>query len=83
MGKIPDKIGHKIVNVWPMQFKLHLCDPWDLYIHSVVTKLRKSVWKRKILKRENRIELYKDSLKFLKIRVNLDLALFKDDIWSH
>ena len=37
----------------------------------------------KILKRENRIELYKESLKFLKTRVNLDLALFKDDIWSH
>ena len=37
----------------------------------------------KILERENRIDLYKDCLKFLKTRVNLDLALFKDDIWSH
>jgi ribonuclease D len=36
-----------------------------------------------ILKRENRIKLYQDSLKFLKTRVDLDLALFKDDIWSH
>jgi ribonuclease D len=33
--------------------------------------------------RENRINLYKDSLKFLKTRVDLDLALFKDDIWAH
>ena len=33
--------------------------------------------------RENRVELYKDCLKFLKTRVELDLALFKDDIWSH
>ena len=37
----------------------------------------------KILKRENRIELYQNCLKFLKTRVELDLALFKDDIWSH
>jgi Ribonuclease D len=37
----------------------------------------------KILERENRIKLYKDCLKFLKTRVDLDLALFKDDIWSH
>jgi len=37
----------------------------------------------KILKRENRIQLYNNCLKFLKTRVELDLALFKDDIWSH
>ena len=36
-----------------------------------------------ILERENRIKLYNDCLKFLKTRVDLDLALFKDDIWSH
>ena len=37
----------------------------------------------KILERENRIKLISDCLKFLKTRVDLDLALFKDDIWSH
>ena len=37
----------------------------------------------KILIREKRINLYHDCLKFLKTRVDLDLALFKDDIWSH
>ena len=37
----------------------------------------------KILERENSVDLYKDCLKFLKTRVDLDLALFKDDIWSH
>ena len=37
----------------------------------------------KMLERENRIDLYKNCLKFLKTRVDLDLALFKDDIWSH
>ena len=37
----------------------------------------------KILERENRIDLYNNCLKFLKTRVELDLALFKEDIWSH
>ena len=36
-----------------------------------------------ILERENRIDLYRNCLNFLKTRVELDLALFKDDIWSH
>ena len=37
----------------------------------------------KILNRENRTELYKECLKFLKTRIDLDLALFRDDIWAH
>ena len=38
----------------------------------------------KILVREKRMELYKESLKFLKVRVELDIAGFeKTDIWSH
>ena len=37
----------------------------------------------KILERENRVNLYQNCLKFLKTRVDLDLALFKDDIWAH
>jgi ribonuclease D len=48
-----------------------------LYLHKIHEELEK------ILKREGRIELYKNCLKFLKTRVDLDLALFKDDIWSH
>ena len=36
-----------------------------------------------ILIRENRFELYEDCIKFLNTRVNLDLASFPDDIWSH
>ena len=35
------------------------------------------------LVRENRIELYKETLKYLKIRVDLDLALIPQDVWSH
>ena len=37
----------------------------------------------KMLIRENRINLYKDCLKFLNTRVDLDLECFPDDIWSH
>ena len=48
-----------------------------IYLHKIHGELEK------ILHREKRVELYKDCLKFLKTRVDLDLALFKDDIWSH
>ena len=57
--------------------QLKYCANDVIYLHKIHEELSK------ILKRENRIELYKESLKFLKTRVNLDLALFKDDIWSH
>ena len=38
-----------------------------------------------ILIRENTNKIYITTvcLKFLKTRVDLDLALFKDDIWAH
>ena len=48
-----------------------------IYLHKIHEELIK------ILERENRIQLYKNCLKFLKTRVDLDLALFKEDIWSH
>ena len=48
-----------------------------IYLHRIHEELNK------ILTRENRIDLYKNCLKFLKTRVELDLAYFKDDIWSH
>ena len=57
--------------------QLKYCANDVIYLHKIHEELNK------ILKRENRIELYQDCLKFLKTRVNLDLALFKDDIWSH
>ena len=37
----------------------------------------------KILVRENRIELYNEALKYLKVRVDLDLALIREDVWGH
>ena len=57
--------------------QLKYCANDVLYLHKVHEELEK------ILKRENRIELYKNCLKFLKTRVELDLALFRDDIWAH
>ena len=57
--------------------QLKYCANDVMYLHKIHEELNK------ILERENRIDLYKDCLKFLKTRVDLDLALFKDDIWSH
>ena len=59
------------------QSQLKYCANDVVYLHKIHEELNK------ILERENRIELYHDCLKFLKTRVDLDLALFKDDIWSH
>jgi ribonuclease D len=57
--------------------QLKYCANDVIYLHKIHEELNK------ILKRENRIELYENCLKFLKTRVELDLASFKDDIWSH
>ncbi len=57
--------------------QLKYCANDVIYLHKIHEELKK------ILERENRIKLYQECLKFLKTRVDLDLALFKDDIWSH
>ena len=57
--------------------QLKYCANDVVYLHKIHLELNK------ILVRENRINLYEDCLKFLKTRVDLDLALFKDDIWAH
>ena len=57
--------------------QLKYCANDVIYLHKIHDELNK------ILIRENRVDLYKNCLKFLKTRVELDLALFKDDIWSH
>ena len=59
------------------QGQLKYCANDVIYLHKINEELNK------ILKRENRIELYQECLKFLKTRVDLDLALFKEDIWAH
>ena len=62
-------------NLSPAQLKY--CANDVIYLHKIHEELNK------ILIREKRIDLYNNCLKFLKTRVDLDLALFKDDIWSH
>jgi len=57
--------------------QLKYCANDVLYLHKIHDDLKK------ILIREGRINLYNDCLKFLKTRVDLDLALFKDDVWAH
>ena len=49
-----------------------------LYISKIHEELNK------ILIREKRMELYKNALKYLKVRIDLDLAGYENsDIWSH
>ncbi len=57
--------------------QLKYCANDVIYLHIIHNKLTK------ILERENRMQLYNDCLKFVKTRVDLDLALFREDIWSH
>ena len=57
--------------------QLKYCANDVIYLHKIHEKLNV------ILEREKRIDLYNGCLKFLKTRVELDLAVFKDDIWSH
>ena len=57
--------------------QLKYCANDVIYLHKIHEELNK------ILERENRLNLYHNCLKFLKTRVDLDLALFKDDIWAH
>ena len=57
--------------------QLKYCANDVIYLHKIHEELFK------ILKRENRVKLYENCLKFLNTRIDLDLALFKEDIWSH
>ena len=57
--------------------QLKYCANDVVYLHKIHEELSN------ILIREKRIDLYNDCLKFLKTRVDLDLASFKDDVWAH
>jgi ribonuclease D len=57
--------------------QLKYCANDVVYLHKIHDELNS------ILIREGRVDLYNNCLKFLKTRVDLDLALFKDDIWAH
>ncbi len=57
--------------------QLQYCAKDVIYLHQVYDKLME------ILVREKRDKLYEDAIKFIHARVNLDLASFNTDIWSH
>ena len=57
--------------------QLKYCAQDVIYLHKIYTSLKK------ILEREKRLELYEDTIKFVNMRVKLDYASFKEDIWSH
>jgi len=57
--------------------QLKYCANDVIYLHKINEELNK------ILVREKRMKLYEDCIRFINTRVNLDLASFKDDIWSH
>ena len=57
--------------------QLKYCAQDVLYLHKIYDFLHN------ILVRENRISLYNETIKFIKTRVELDYASFKEDIWSH
>ena len=57
--------------------QLQYCAKDVIYLHRIYESLRK------ILIRERRIGLYDDTIKFIQTRVDLDLASFTSDVWSH
>tara|TARA_Y100000590_G_scaffold441634_1_gene568665 strand:- start:4675 stop:5292 length:618 start_codon:yes stop_codon:yes gene_type:complete len=59
----------------PDQLKYSATDV--IHLHRIHEELNK------ILLRENRMELYKDAINFLKVRVDLDIFGISEDIWSH
>ena len=57
--------------------QLQYCAKDVIYLHEIYNGLKK------ILVRENRDRLYSGAIKFIHTRVDLDLASFTSDIWSH
>ena len=57
--------------------QLKYCANDVIYLHKINDNLNQ------ILIRENRMRLYEEAIKFIQTRVNLDIASYKDDIWSH
>ena len=57
--------------------QLQYCANDVIYLQKIYEGLNK------ILIRENRIDLYNKTIKFLPTRVDLDFASFNEDIWSH
>ena len=57
--------------------QLKYCANDVIYLHTIYKSLKE------ILIRENRFELYKKAIGCINTRVDLELASFTEDIWSH
>jgi len=57
--------------------QLQYCSNDVIYLHKIKDALHK------MLVRENRLELYNDSIQFLKTRIKLDQSGFTEDIFQH
>ena len=57
--------------------QLKYCAQDVIYLHKIYESLIN------ILTRERRLNLYEETIKFINTRVELDLASYKEDIWSH
>ncbi len=57
--------------------QLKYCATDVIYLHKIYSNLKQ------ILIRESRNKLYEDAIKYIHTRVELDLASFTEDIWSH
>ena len=57
--------------------QLQYCSNDVIYLHKIKDALHK------MLVRENRLELYNDSIQFLKSRIKLDQSGFTEDIFQH
>ena len=57
--------------------QLQYCSNDVIYLHKIKNELNK------MLIRESRLELYENSIKFLKTRIKLDQSGFTEDIFQH
>ena len=57
--------------------QLQYCSNDVIYLHKIKDELTK------MLIRENRLELYENSIHFLKTRIKLDQSGFAEDIFQH
>ena len=57
--------------------QLQYCSNDVIYLHKIKNELHK------MLVRENRLELYENSINFLKTRIKLDQSGFTEDIFAH
>jgi len=57
--------------------QIQYCSNDVIYLHKIKNELHK------MLARENRMELYKNSIEFLKTRIKLDQSGFTEDIFQH